>query len=164
MLQWSRTLSSPETIMKLYVTQSIFMASMEPDSFEPGNTASKLMSAGINSGLQWSRTLSSPETSFSCKMVIGVLFSFNGAGLFRARKHETKRYTIYVSHGFNGAGLFRARKRVPWTLQPLMLTASMEPDSFEPGNLWLKNPTQLFPIMLQWSRTLSSPETERRTN
>ena len=109
-LQWGLTLSSEETRRTAFRFGRAASASMGPHSFERGNQAG------------------SPTDQDS-------ITRFNGASLFRARKHGVTTALYLRQNCFNGASLFRARKRVHES-------STMQPDT-----------------VLQWGLTLSSEET-----
>ena len=138
-LQWGLTLSSEETGRNLLPTKPV-------------------------TRLQWGLTLSSEETRRDLQDSRPHLNRFNGASLFRARKHVGEATRTFRQWGFNGASLFRARKLgtdpVPgtytvvlqWGLtlsseetsslahpSPASGVASMGPHSFERGNLGDRN-------------------------
>ena len=157
-LQWSRDLSIAETQIPRRCQRSptsfngaaIFRsrkrqpaepdraryrsASMEPRSFDRGNTRTGTAATTANSKLQWSRDLSIAETARSC--------------------------AVSLAQGcFNGAAIFRSRKQYHSGTSTRGDSASMEPRSFDRGNLVLTEMTNGAAALLQWSRDLSIAET-----
>src|ERR1017187_7959782 len=115
----------------------IFIASMGPGCFYPGNRSMARASACASS-LQWGRDVSIPEIRLLSEQ-LGRLVGFTGPRMFLSRNY----------------GCYRSSWDGWW--------ASMGPGCFYPGNdnrptLW----TNEFP--LQWGRDVSIPEMARVTS
>ena len=97
MLQWSRTLTSAEISLHISPLNATQKASMEPHSYECGNSDATY-SNGTITRLQWSRTLTSAEMNWSRAAAAFFPPGFNGAALLRVRKCCPSEYLI--SQGF----------------------------------------------------------------
>ncbi len=136
-------------------------ASMEPPSFDGGN----------------------PPTP---ALMQPMIRRFNGAAVFRRRKHPYAAAAPGLWTGFNGAAVFRRRKlgrhpaleacgdlELQWSRRlstaetwPISSDgvsskswASMEPPSFDGGNFFRNAAPSATTCSLQWSRRLSTAET-----
>ena len=159
-LQWSRCVSTPETTkrvdyeaeqirasmepvcfntgngLKVITVRPRSPASMEPVCFNTGNQQEGTKVRALTKSLQWSRCVSTPETVAKLKEIkVGTAASMEPVCFNTGNSKRTYR---------------DARKA----------TASMEPVCFNTGNLAVAAFEGCDVPALQWSRCVSTPETE----
>ena len=143
----------------LMICSALGLASMGPHSFERGNLVSPVSYTLSIMALQWGLTLSSEETRVRSD-ISALSRGFNGASLFRARKHVDTLWEIDdLSASFNGASLFRARKPVAKKHRHKRGASFNGASLFRARKLLSLRLTKRAGQSLQWGLTLSSEET-----
>ncbi len=134
-LQWSHVLSNVESSSGTSRERRDLGASMEPRSFERGEDYLRLL-IRLPTTLQWSHVLSNVERTTPA----------------------TASSDLHC--GFNGATFFRTWRVLPCVVGNHGRRASMEPRSFERGELKAGVQVIGIPVPLQWSHVLSNVERE----